>query len=101
MSVVGKSLGRRTTPSVTWALASSDVGCPGGMALAGVMAVFNVKGWSRSLAATAILRCAFKAPEFFKVGFGVAVCYVWETGASCNVVGAGIANKAAHALALS
>ena len=66
LSVVARSQGCRTTPSVSWTMDSGEIGASKG--LAGVMCVFNVKGWSRSLAATAILRCAYEETEFYKAG---------------------------------
>ena len=64
LSVVARSQGCRTTPSVSWTMDSGEIGASKG--LAGVMRVFNVKGWSRSLAATAILRCAYEKTEFYE-----------------------------------
>ena len=48
-----------------WSLESADVG--GQPDWAPPMCVFNIKGWTRSLAATVILRSAYENPEVLKV----------------------------------
>ena len=45
-----------------WNARSKDVGAAS--FLAPPMCVFNIKGWTRSLAATVVLRCAYEIPEF-------------------------------------
>ena len=55
-----------------WKVKSEDLGASSG--LTPPMEVFNIKGWTRSLAATAVLRLAFESDEFMKVRlFTVAV----------------------------
>ena len=49
-----------------WRCDSDDVDAPKG--LASPMSVFNIKGWSRSLAATAVMRCAYEDEGFRKAG---------------------------------
>lgn len=47
-----------------WTLKSEDLGATKG--LAPPMSVFNIKGWTRTLAATVVMRCAYECDEFVK-----------------------------------
>ena len=63
LAVCGR-FGESASDKRIWSLTSSSLGAA--TDLAPPMCVFNIKGWSRTLAAVAILRCAYENEEFMK-----------------------------------